>query len=127
MTCLIATLGDRLDYIGGMPTAEVFASANDGIGVSTYSSAIFNFVPEFATRFYSAVRARDGAFTNAALRSFFARYLAIRNRRRGYAVSIVEAGLRMVGRPAGPVRAPLIDLTAEEDGMAALIDRAKYQ
>ena len=49
-------------------------------------------------------------------------------RRRGYAVSIVKAGLRLVGRPAGPVRAPLIDLTPEEDAaLAVLIERTKRQ
>jgi 5-dehydro-4-deoxyglucarate dehydratase len=125
LTCLISILRDRLVYVGGMPTAEVYANANHGIGVSTYSSAIFNFIPEFALRFYAAVQARDRGFTSEALRSFFEPYLAIRNRRRGYAVSIVKAGLRLVGRSAGPVRAPLIDLTAEEDTLlAALIERA---
>ena len=40
--------------------------------------------------------------------------MEIRNRRAGYAVSIVKAGARLVGRDAGPVRAPLTDLTEEE-------------
>ena len=38
-------------------------------------------------------------------------YIAIRNRKRGYAVSIVKAGMKVVGRTAGPVRSPLTDLT----------------
>ena len=123
LTCIRTILGDRLVYVGGMPTAEVYASANRGIGVSTYSSAVFNFIPEFAMRFHAAVQAQDRAFTNEALRRFFVPYLAIRNRRRGYAVSIVKAGLRVVGRPAGPVRAPLVDLTLEEEGfLAALVE-----
>lgn len=55
-------------------------------------------------------------------------FVAIRNRRRGYAVSIVKAGLRVVGRPAGPVRAPLLDLTEEEEELlATLIVGAKGQ
>ncbi len=125
LASFISILRDRLVYVGGMPTAEVYANANHGIGVSTYSSAIFNFIPEFALRYYAAVQVGDGAFTSEALRSFFVPYLAIRNRRRGYAVSIVKAGLRLVGRSAGPVRAPLIDLSAQEDGLlAALIERA---
>lgn len=125
LTCIRAIIGDRLAYIGGMPTAEVYASANQGIGIGTYSSAIFNFMPEFALRFHAAIQARDRAFVDDALRRFFAPYLAIRNRRRGYAVSIVKAGLRVIGRQAGPVRAPLIDLTAEEDKLlAALIENA---
>jgi 5-dehydro-4-deoxyglucarate dehydratase len=30
-------------------------------------------------------------------------------------VSIIKAGLRVVGKPAGPVRPPLLDLTGEEE------------
>ncbi|MGE8620332.1 MAG: 5-dehydro-4-deoxyglucarate dehydratase, partial [Achromobacter spanius] len=41
-------------------------------------------------------------------------YLEIRNRKAGYAVSIVKAGAKLVGHDAGPVRAPLTDLTGEE-------------
>jgi 5-dehydro-4-deoxyglucarate dehydratase len=44
-------------------------------------------------------------------------YTQIRNRRAGYAVSIVKAGMKVVGRSAGPVRTPLSDLTAAETGM----------
>jgi hypothetical protein len=65
------------------------------------------------------VRSDDRPFAEEALRRFFLPYLAIRNRRRGYAVSIVKAGLRVVGRPAGPVRAPLLDLTSEEEASLA--------
>ncbi|MGA8446171.1 MAG: 5-dehydro-4-deoxyglucarate dehydratase [Roseiarcus sp.] len=126
LTCLRDTLGDRLVYVGGMPTAEVFAAANRAIGVSTYSSAIFNFAPEYAQRFFAAVHSGDRAFMSEAVRSFFVPYLALRNQRRGYAVSIVKAGLRVVGRPAGPVRAPLLDLTPEQEAvLAGLVARAR--
>ncbi len=43
--------------------------------------------------------------------------MAIRNRAKGYAVSAVKAGVRLQGFNAGPVRAPLKDLTNEEIGM----------
>jgi 5-dehydro-4-deoxyglucarate dehydratase len=125
LTCLRETLGDRLAYVGGMPTAEVFAAANRAIGISTYSSAIFNFAPEYAHRFFAATHSGDHAFTSEAVRSFFIPYLALRNQRRGYAVSIIKAALRVVGRPAGPVRAPLLDLTAEQEAtLARLVARA---
>jgi len=42
--------GDLLTYIGGLPTAETFALPYLEMGVTTYSSAVFNFVPEFAPR-----------------------------------------------------------------------------
>lgn len=48
------------------------------------------------------------------LREFVLPYIKIRNRRKGYAIAIVKAGMRAVGRPAGPVRTPLIDLDADE-------------
>ncbi len=110
------TLGDRLVYIGGMPTAEVYAVPYLAAGFSTYSSAVFNFIPRIAQRFYAAVRSGDRATTDDILTRFFKPYLALRNRRRGYAVSIVKAGMHVVGRAAGPVRPPLVDLTVTEEG-----------
>jgi 5-dehydro-4-deoxyglucarate dehydratase len=107
-------LGERLVYVGGMPTAEVFAIPYLAAGFTTYSSAVFNFIPKMAQRFYKAVRSGDTRTTDPLLKNFFEPYLALRNRKRGYAVSIVKAGMRIVGRPAGPVRAPLTDLTDAE-------------
>ena len=46
MTRIYARLGDRLIYIGGLPTAETFALPYLEMGVTTYSSAIFNFRTE---------------------------------------------------------------------------------
>jgi 5-dehydro-4-deoxyglucarate dehydratase len=40
--------------------------------------------------------------------------LDIRDRTKGYAVSIVKAGVNAIGRSAGPVRPPLQDLTDDE-------------
>ncbi|QRK13228.1 5-dehydro-4-deoxyglucarate dehydratase [Archangium violaceum] len=114
MTRIYQRIGDRLMYIGGLPTAETFALPYLEMGVTTYSSAIFNFLPQFALRFYAAVRARDLAAVSAGLRDFVLPYIGIRNRKKGYAVSIVKAGMRAVGRPAGPVRPPLTDLTESE-------------
>jgi 5-dehydro-4-deoxyglucarate dehydratase len=123
LTSIRETLGDRFVYVGGMPTAEVYARASFAVGVTTYSSAIFNFLPDFAQKFFVGVRAADDAFTSEALKRFFLPYLAVRNRRRGYAVSIVKAGLRIIGRSAGPVRAPLVDLTVEEEATLATLIR----
>jgi 5-dehydro-4-deoxyglucarate dehydratase len=114
MTRIYARLGDRLTYIGGLPTAETFALPYLELGVTTYSSAIFNFLPNFAVEFYAAVRRRDHAAVFAGLREVVLPYIQIRNRRKGYAVSIVKAGMKAVGRPAGPVRSPLTDLTEAE-------------
>ena len=114
MTRIYARLGDRLTYVGGLPTAETFALPYLEMGVTTYSSAIFNFLPKFAQDFYAAVRRRDHEYVFKELREFVLPYIGIRNRRKGYAVSIVKAGMRAIGRPAGPVRTPLTDLDPDE-------------
>jgi len=125
MMRVYCTLGDRLTYIGGLPTAETFAPAYLEMGVTTYSSAIFNFMPEFAVGFYEAVRARDHGRILRDLNQFVLPYIRLRNRGKGYAVSIVKAGCEVIGRPAGPVRLPLTDLTAAEKAeLKALVEHA---
>lgn len=69
------------------------------------------------------MRAHDRADVHQRLKDFVIPYLGIRNRRNGYAVSIVKAGMTAVGRSAGPVRPPLTDLTADE--LAELSDLVK--
>ena len=115
-------LGDRLVHIGGLPTAEVFAQPYLEMGVTTYSSAVFNFVPELALRFYKAVRQRDSQTIDALMKSFYLPLIELRDKRRGYAVSMIKAGAELVGRSAGKVRTPLTDLdSAERDILGALI------
>ena len=123
MVTIRRKLGDRFAYLGGLPTAEVYAAAYKALGVPVYSSAVFNFVPKTAMEFYHAVATDDHATMGRLLDTFFLPYLEIRNRKPGYAVSIIKAGARIVGRDAGPVRPPLVDLSAEESArLAALIN-----
>jgi 5-dehydro-4-deoxyglucarate dehydratase len=114
---ITATMGDRLTYLGGMPTAELFAEAYLGAGFTTYSSAVFNFVPALAVEFYKALRGGDRMRCEEILKDFFYPFMAIRSRRKGYAVAAVKAGVRLQGFDAGKVRPPLDDLTAEEEAM----------
>lgn len=107
-------LGDRLVHIGGLPTAEVFAQPYLEMGVTTYSSAVFNFVPELALRFYNAVLQRDTQVVDALMKSFYLPLIELRDRKRGYAVSMIKAGADLVGRSAGKVRTPLTELDAAE-------------
>lgn len=122
VTRAVTRLGDRLVHIGGLPTAETFALPYLQLGATTYSSAMFNFVPEFALDFYAAVRAYDRDRVIALLDSFVLPYLEVRDRRGANAVAIVKAGLRAIGRPAGPVRPPLVDVPdGDVEDLAALI------
>ena len=122
MSSIYMKMGDRFAYLGGLPTAEVYAAAYKALGTPVYSSAVFNFIPKTAMEFYHAVAADDLATQHHLLHEFFMPYLEIRNRMQGYAVSIVKAGARLVGHDAGPVRAPLTDLNAGEcEALGALI------
>lgn len=126
LTGIRQRLGDRLTLIGGLPTAEVFASALLPAGVRSYSSAVFNFVPELALAFHAAVMTGDTDTTNRLLTGFFLPLVALRNRSAGYAVSVIKAGARLIGRSAGPVRPPLLDCSDEEhDQLAELIARTQ--
>jgi 5-dehydro-4-deoxyglucarate dehydratase len=124
MSSIYMRMGDRFSYLGGLPTAEVYAAAYKALGTPVYSSAVFNFIPKTAMDFYHAVANDDLATQHHLLREFFMPYLAIRNRTQGYAVSIVKAGAKIVGHGAGPVRAPLSDLKpAEVEELTALIKK----
>ncbi|KJU76743.1 5-dehydro-4-deoxyglucarate dehydratase [Pseudomonas sihuiensis] len=123
MVSIRRRLGERLTYLGGLPTAEVYAAAYKALGVPVYSSAVFNFIPKTAMAFYRAIAAEDHATVGKLIDDFFLPYLDIRNRKAGYAVSIVKAGAKIVGYDAGPVRAPLTDLLPDEyEALAKLIE-----
>lgn len=125
LTILKERAGDRLVLINGVPTAEMIALQCFSIGIRSYTSAVFTFLPGLAARYFEAVRDGDRDTFERLLREFYVPLSAIRSRRRGYAVSIMKAGLRIVGRSAGPVRPPLVDLSASEEAeLAALIERA---
>ena len=110
----IKSVGNRLSYIGGVPTAEIIAEAYLSIGVNTYSSAAFNFVPELANLFYTSLRAGNKAVVAQILKDFYIPFVRLRNKKNGYAVSLIKAGAKIIGRSAGDVRSPLTMPTQEE-------------
>ncbi len=123
MVTIRQKLGDRLSYLGGLPTAEVYAAPYRALGVPVYSSAVFNFIPKTAMEFYHAVAADDQATQSRLFEQFFFPLVALRNRCAGYAVSMIKAGARLVGKDPGPVRPPLTDLKPDEEAtLQELID-----
>ncbi len=83
MVAIYQRMGDRFAYLGGLPTAEVYAAAYKALGTPVYSSAVFNFIPKTAMDFYHAVANDDMATQHRLLKDFFMPYLAIRNRMAG--------------------------------------------
>ena len=111
---IIKTLGDRLVYIGGVPTAEIISEAYLSIGVNTYSSAVFNFVPQLAVHYYRSLRIGNKDVVHQILKEFFIPFVRLRNKKKGYAVSLIKEGAKLIGKGAGNVRSPLVMPTEKE-------------
>ena len=107
-------VGERLLLLNGMPTAELSAQAFYGAGCRTYSSAVFNFVPEISRAFFDAAEAGNDAECSRLLKGFYVPFGELRDRAKGFAVSLVKAGLVVTGRGMGGVRAPLLDPNPEQ-------------
>lgn len=116
--------GDFL-YFNGLPTAELTALAYRAVGVPLYSSAVFCFVPELALAFHRALNCGDTTTVNRLIDGFYRPLVALRDQGRGYAVSLVKAGVRLSGLDVGGVRAPLHEPDeAHVKELARLIDRS---
>jgi 5-dehydro-4-deoxyglucarate dehydratase len=94
-------------YFNGLPTAELTALAYRGLGVLLYSSAVFCFAPDIALAFQRALVTGDDVTVDRLLDGFYRPLVELRNRGKGYAVSLVKAGVRLRGGDVGEVRPPL--------------------
>ncbi|GAA0600306.1 5-dehydro-4-deoxyglucarate dehydratase [Streptomyces crystallinus] len=113
-------------YFNGLPTAELTGPAYRGIGVTLYSSAVFCFAPDIALAFHRALATGDDATVNRLLDGFFVPLVELRNQGRGYAVSLVKAGVRLTGLEVGEVRPPLSEPDAAHvKQLGALIERGR--
>lgn len=110
----VATIGDRLSYMSGMPMAELTFAAFANIGFSSYSSAISNYIPHISRLFFNAVQKGDGALLNELYLHVLFPINRIRKQRKGYAVALIKAGMEIMGLPVGAhVRPPLIPVEKE--------------
>jgi 5-dehydro-4-deoxyglucarate dehydratase len=125
MSALKRRAGERLAIVNGAPTAEVFAPDFQSLGVQSYSSAVFTFYPALARRFFEVLCSRDDLVMRDILDNFYKPLVELRRRKHGYSVSIVKAGLRVMGKSAGAVRPPLTDLQPEEEAeLAGMVAKA---
>lgn len=112
---IVSAVGDRLVFMNGMPTAEIYARNLATCGVRTYSSALLTFMPEISVAFANAFAAGDDAAMDDLLSRAILPFAEIRDRIPGYAVSLVKAGARLRGLPVGSVRPPLANPSAADE------------
>ncbi|WP_209448854.1 5-dehydro-4-deoxyglucarate dehydratase [Rhodococcus qingshengii] len=104
----------RFVYFNGTPTAELYVPSMVKAGIASYSSALLNVVPEFAYAFNHAFVSGDSATQRHLIDEVVIPFIELRNRRAGYAVALVKEGINIRGRAVGPVRPPLLPVTATD-------------
>lgn len=106
---------DRFLLLNGLPTAELHVANFALYGLTTYSSAILNFMPDVAFAFFRALRAGDFDTVAKLQLDVIIPLSRIRARAPGYAVSVVKCGARLRGLNVGPVRPPLVELAPDDE------------
>ena len=114
--------GDRFRWINGM--AEPFVPSYWSLGIETFTSGLACFMPQVPLRIRDL--ARQGRFSevNAILDDIVIPMYELRNRRPGYKVSMIKAGMSLAGMDAGGVRPPLIPMeAADREDLRSLMAR----
>ncbi len=97
--------GDRLAWFGGL--GDDCVPAYFAIGVQGYTSSISNIAPKLSLELADAGMARDFDRLDALMKRYVHPLYAIRDRVRGYEVTVMKVAMEVLGMPAGPVRPPL--------------------
>ncbi|MBD1379548.1 5-dehydro-4-deoxyglucarate dehydratase [Metabacillus arenae] len=123
---LTQTIGDRLEWLNGMPFAEMTMPAYTSIGFNSYSSAISNYIPHISRQYYKALLEGNEQLVRDIYVEVLLPINRIRKARKGYAVSLIKAGMEIVGLPVGnTVRPPVIPVEAEHyKALEAIIMKA---
>jgi 5-dehydro-4-deoxyglucarate dehydratase len=106
---IMAKVGNRLAWLGGIGddcVAPYFA-----IGVQGYTSSISNVAPKLSLALAEAGLKRDFATLNRLADKYVHPLYALRDRKRGYEVSVMKKMMDLIGLNGGPVRPPLEDVT----------------
>lgn len=113
--------GDRLAWFGGL--GDDCATGYFSLGVQAYTSSISNIAPQVSIDIAEAGLSRDFPKLNELMHTYVQPLYALRERTRGYEVAVMKAAMEMLGKPAGPVRPPLVNCKPEDlADLRALMD-----
>jgi 5-dehydro-4-deoxyglucarate dehydratase len=112
LQAIMNRVGDRLQWIGG--AGDDMVAAYYGIGIRSFTSSIATVAPRLSLKLHELGSAGPGEELAALLRRAVLPLYEIRSRRKGYEVSTMKAMMDMAGLFGGPVRPPLVDVTADE-------------
>ena len=109
---IMAAVGDRLAWIGGI--GDDCAAGYFGVGVQAYTSSISNIAPKLSLAIADAGMRREMDKLNALLKKYVHPLYALRDKTRGYEVTVIKKMMEMMGKPGGPARPPLVEVKTEE-------------
>ena len=97
--------GDRLAWLGGL--GDDCVPGYFAIGVQAYTSSISNIAPQLSLQLADAGMRQDFTLLTTLMNRYVHPLYALRERMKGYEVTVMKAAMEMLGMPAGPVRPPL--------------------
>jgi 5-dehydro-4-deoxyglucarate dehydratase len=109
---IICEVGDRIAWVGGI--GDDCAPGYFAVGCQAYTSSISNIAPKLSLLIAEKGLAGDYAGLAELMKKYVHPLYALRDRKKGYEVSMMKAAMEILGHPAGPVRPPLVDITASE-------------
>jgi 5-dehydro-4-deoxyglucarate dehydratase len=108
---IMAKLGDRLAWVGGL--GDDCAGGYWSIGVQAFTSSISNVSAPIALAIAKAGQAQDFTKLNEILIEYVHPLYALRDKMRGYEVTVMKELMELLGMPAGPARPPLCKVREE--------------
>jgi 5-dehydro-4-deoxyglucarate dehydratase len=108
---IVEHVGDGLVYVNGR--AEPVMAYYGLAGATVLASAIGNFDPDLALAAYAATRDGDFDRLGAVLGPRATPWYRLRERNRGYLISVSKASMNLMGLAGGAVRPPLSNLPPE--------------
>ena len=112
LQAIMNRVGDRLHWIGG--AGDDMVAAYYSAGIRTFSSSIATVAPRLSLKLHE-LASIDSEALGELLDECVIPLYALRARRKGYEVAAMKTMMDMVGLNGGPVRPPLVDVSAEEE------------
>lgn len=117
---IMHAVGDRLAWFGGI--GDDCVPGYFAVGVQAYTSSISNIAPQLSLMLAEAGMKRDFGKLSELMNKYVHPLYAIRDRLRGYEVSVMKEAMEILGMPAGPVRPPLVNTRPQDiDDVRALM------
>ena len=113
LQAIMNSVGDRLHWIGG--AGDDMVAAYYSIGLRAFSSSIATVAPRLSLRLHELAEEGNSDALTELLNECVIPLYALRARRKGYEVAAMKAMMDMVGLNGGPVRPPLVNVSAEEE------------